>query len=85
MCSTTKRSPSRSLDETATSVTEWRRMPPLQLEDRTSMWDSLCQMLARLWRRPQQSSEERRVAKARERFWAEVREGEREAEANSIS
>jgi len=49
------------------------------------MWDNLCQMLARLWRRPQQSSEERRVAKARERFWAEVREGEREAEANSIS
>jgi hypothetical protein len=49
------------------------------------MWESLRQMLARLWRRPQQSSEERRVAKARERFWAELREGEREAEAKSVS
>jgi hypothetical protein len=49
------------------------------------MWDSLRQMLARLWRSPQESSEERRVIKARERFWAEVREGEREAEARSVS
>jgi hypothetical protein len=49
------------------------------------MWDSLRQMLARLWRRSQQSSEERRVIKARERFWADVREGEREAETKSVS
>jgi hypothetical protein len=49
------------------------------------MWDSLSQMLARFWRGPQQSSQERRVIKARERFWAEVREGELEAEARSDS
>jgi hypothetical protein len=49
------------------------------------MWEDLRQMLARLWRRPQQSSDERRVIEARERFWAEVREGEREAEAKSVS
>ena len=49
------------------------------------MWESLHQMLARLWRRSQQSSEEHRVMEARERFWAEVREGEREAEAKSVS
>jgi hypothetical protein len=50
------------------------------------MWERLRQMLARLWRSPRQSaSEERRVIEARERFWAEVREGEREAEAKSAS
>jgi hypothetical protein len=49
------------------------------------MWDSLRQMLADLWRHSQQSSEERRVIEERERFWAEVREGEREAEASSVS
>jgi hypothetical protein len=49
------------------------------------MWESLRQMLVRLWRRPQQSSEERRVLKERERFWAELHEGEREAEARSVS
>jgi hypothetical protein len=49
------------------------------------MWDFLRQMLARLWQRPQQSSEARQVIKARERFWAEVHEGEREAEAKSVS
>lgn len=48
------------------------------------MWDSLCEMLARLWQRTQESSEDRRAAKARAHFWAEVREGEREAEAKSI-
>ena len=49
------------------------------------MWDILRQMLARLWRSSQQSSEERRLIKERERFWAEVREGEREAKARSVS
>jgi hypothetical protein len=49
------------------------------------MWDRLRQMLADLWRRPQQSSQERREIEARERFWAEVREGELEAEARSDS
>jgi hypothetical protein len=57
----------------------------LQLEARISMWDSLRQLLARLWVGAQQSSEERRVIEERERFWAEVREGEREAEASSVS
>ena len=49
------------------------------------MWDGLRQMLARLWRSPQQNANERRLRKERERFWAEVREGEREAKARSVS
>jgi hypothetical protein len=49
------------------------------------MWDSLREMFARLWRRRQQSSEEQRVIRERERFWAELREGEREAEAKAVS
>ena len=48
------------------------------------MWDSLREMLARLWRRPQESLEEQRVIEERERFWAELHEGEREAEAKSV-
>ena len=47
------------------------------------MWDDLRQLLLRLWRRSQKSAEERQVDRARTRFWAEVREGEREAEAMS--
>jgi hypothetical protein len=66
-------------------MSERRRTLHLQLEDRIRMWDSLRQMLADLWRHPQQSSKERRVIEERERFWAEVREGEREAEASSVS
>jgi hypothetical protein len=38
-------------------------------------------MLARFWRWSQKDRDERRTAAARERFWREVREGEREAEA----
>jgi chromosome condensin MukBEF MukE localization factor len=49
------------------------------------MWKGLRQLLARLWRRSQKSSAERRVAEERARFWAEVREGQREAEAHSRS
>jgi hypothetical protein len=49
------------------------------------MWEELRQILANLWRRPQEGSEQRRVIKERERFWADVREGEREAEARSAS
>jgi hypothetical protein len=49
------------------------------------MWDRLREMLARLWQSPQKSSDERRLIKERERFWAEVHEGEREAEAKSVS
>ena len=47
------------------------------------MWKHLRQALWRLWRSPQRGAGERRVAKARARFWAEVREGQREAEAHS--
>lgn len=47
------------------------------------MWKRLRQALRRLWRQSQESPGERRAAKARARFWAEVREGQREAEAHS--
>jgi hypothetical protein len=40
-------------------------------------------MLSRLWRRLRKGPDERRTAKARTHFWAEVREGQREAEAQS--
>jgi hypothetical protein len=49
------------------------------------MWKRLHYALWRLLRRSQKSPAERRVAKARARFWAEVREGQREAEARSRS
>lgn len=39
--------------------------------------------LSHLWRRSQTGSGERQVAKARARFWAEMREGQREARAHS--
>ena len=47
------------------------------------MWKRLCYALSRLRRRSQRDADERRAAKARARFWAEVREGQREAEAHS--
>jgi hypothetical protein len=37
--------------------------------------------LRHLWRWSQKSPGERRVAKERARFWAELRDGQREAEA----
>ena len=43
------------------------------------VWESLRQILASLWRRYQSTAESRRVDKKRAHFWAEVREGEREA------
>lgn len=49
------------------------------------MWKRLRHALWRVWRRSQQSPGERQVAKARARFWAEMREGQREAEAHSRS
>ena len=49
------------------------------------MWNDLRDMLVRLWRWSRKGAAERRVAKARARFWAGVREGEREAEAHSRS
>jgi hypothetical protein len=39
-------------------------------------------VLAGLWRWLRKGHDERRVAAARARFWSEVREGEREAEAH---
>ena len=47
------------------------------------MWKGLRRLLAGLWRWSQKSPTERRMARARARFWAEAREGEREAEARS--
>ena len=47
------------------------------------MWNDLREVLVRLWQWSQKSAAERRVGKARARFWADVREGEREAEARS--
>ena len=47
------------------------------------MWKRLRRALWRLWQRSQRDPEERQAAKARARFWAEVREGQREAEAHS--
>jgi hypothetical protein len=47
------------------------------------MWKRLRQALRRLWQRSQRSPGERRAAKARARFWDEVRDGQREAEAHS--
>ncbi|HZO10449.1 MAG TPA: hypothetical protein VFC77_13770 [Myxococcota bacterium] len=47
------------------------------------MWNRLRHALWRAWRRAQRGADQRRTAEARARFWAEVREGEREAEADS--
>jgi hypothetical protein len=47
------------------------------------MWRRLHHALRRLWRRPRTGRAESRLAHDRARFWAEVREGEREAEVNS--
>jgi len=47
----------------------------------TKQWKRLREALSWLWRWSQRGRNERRVVKARARFWAEVHEGEREAEA----
>lgn len=47
------------------------------------MWQRLRDALRRLWRRSRRGPDEARTARARARFWAEVREGQSEAEANS--
>ncbi len=47
------------------------------------MWKRLRHALRRLWRRSQMDPDERRTVEARARFWAEAREGRREAEADS--
>ena len=50
---------------------------------RTGMWSDLRQRLERLWQWSQKSRAERRAAEVRARFWAEVREGQHEAEGQS--
>ncbi len=47
------------------------------------MWKHLRHVLSRIWRRSRKGLDERRAAKARARFWAEVREGQREAAARA--
>jgi hypothetical protein len=47
------------------------------------MWKQLRHALSRLLRRSQQGLNERRTAEARARFWAELREGQREAATRS--
>ncbi len=49
------------------------------------MWERLRQIWMDLLSRSRQQSRERREDKARARFWEELREGEREAEARSGS
>jgi hypothetical protein len=49
------------------------------------VWKNLRRILADLWRPFQSRAEARRVEDQRARFWAGVREGEREAEARSTS
>ena len=48
-----------------------------------SMWKDLREVLVRLWQWSKKGAAQRREAKARARFLAGVREGEREAEAHS--
>jgi hypothetical protein len=47
------------------------------------MWTRLYHAARRLWQQSQRGAVEPQAAKARARFWAEVREGQREAEAHS--
>ena len=48
-----------------------------------SMWRDLRHLQARFWRWIQSGLAERRAARARARFWTELREGEREAKVRS--
>ena len=53
----------------------------LQRTEVRAVWGQLRRLLERLWRSsPKDSTRELRSTDARARFWAEVREGEREAE-----
>ncbi len=49
------------------------------------MWNQLRRLLARVFGSSQDASRELRSTNARARFWADVREGEREAERASRS
>lgn len=54
-------------------------------DPRTSLWDALRQILAKLRGRSRSGARARSVDEKRARFWADLREGEREAEARSGS
>lgn len=58
-------------------------MPSPAFRRATNLWNHLRSMLARLFRWSQNDGGERQAARTRARFWAEVREGQREAEADS--
>jgi hypothetical protein len=60
-----------------------RRIPRFLSRRRAGIGRDLRGLLASLWRWSQKGVGERRVAKDRARFWAEVREGEYEADARS--
>jgi len=47
------------------------------------MWKRLRRALWRLWQQSQTGRVERQTARERARFWAELREGQREAKAHS--
>jgi hypothetical protein len=49
------------------------------------MWKRLRDALSFLWQESQKSPGEHRAAKERARFWAEARDGQREAEAHHDS
>jgi hypothetical protein len=44
------------------------------------MWDEISESLHRIWRMLDKGADDRRREKARARFWAEVREGQQEAD-----
>ena len=44
------------------------------------MWTRLSESLHRIWLMLHRGADERRAGKARARFWAEVREGQQEAD-----
>lgn len=59
--------------------------PPLHSIGReTRMWTRLTESLQRIWLALHRGSEEQREERARARFWAEVREGQREADSESL-
>lgn len=47
------------------------------------MWKRLHDAFRRLWRWSQRGRSDRRFTRDRARFWAQVRQGQREAETNS--
>lgn len=47
------------------------------------MWEDLRELLRRLFEHSRGRAEEGRVEEERARFWAQLREGEREAEVRS--